>query len=226
MSRELTPAEAVERSLIRRFRKELWTPFIVAVQRYALIPAGSAVGAALDGTAGSAVMIKLLQELQRHGNEPFTVRFFAASGADAERTAALAELLGIPLEEAPERSELLAVPVCMSDAAENVLAAMLHEGVLRGTLPRRVLPSGVTEICPLFCVERKSIDAWARYNGLDFAESKAPSPDQSEARELLERLHGETTDVERNVFASIHNVYPGQMPRWTWRGEAHGIGDK
>ena len=224
MSRELTPAGAVERSLIRRFRRELWTPFIVAVQRYALIPAGSTVCACLDGTAGSAVMIKLLQELQRHGNEPFGVRFRAAPGMDPVRAAALAERLGIPLEDAPEQPELLAVPVCMSDAAEDVLAAMLHEGVLRGTLPKRTLPGGGTLICPLFCIDRKSIDAWARYNGLDFGAEKAPSPDQAEARELLERLHGATTDVERNVFAAIHNVYPGQMPGWTWRGEEHRLG--
>ena len=34
MSRELTPQEAAERSLIKKYRKELWNPFIAAVKRY------------------------------------------------------------------------------------------------------------------------------------------------------------------------------------------------
>ena len=37
MSRELTPQEAAERSLIKKYRKELWNPFIAAVKRYELI---------------------------------------------------------------------------------------------------------------------------------------------------------------------------------------------
>ena len=34
MPRELTACEKIERSIIKRFRKELWKPFIVAVKRY------------------------------------------------------------------------------------------------------------------------------------------------------------------------------------------------
>ena len=45
MSRELTPQEAAERSLIKKYRKELWNPFIAAVKRYELIAPG-------DRTAG------------------------------------------------------------------------------------------------------------------------------------------------------------------------------
>ena len=40
MSRELTPQEAAERSLIKKYRKELWNPFIAAVKRYELIAPG------------------------------------------------------------------------------------------------------------------------------------------------------------------------------------------
>ena len=34
MSRELTPQETAERSLIKTYRKSLWNPFIAAVKRY------------------------------------------------------------------------------------------------------------------------------------------------------------------------------------------------
>ena len=43
MSRELTPQEAAERSLIKKYRKELWNPFIAAVKRYELIAPGDRI---------------------------------------------------------------------------------------------------------------------------------------------------------------------------------------
>ena len=33
MPRELTPAQLIERSIHKKYRKELWTPFILAVKR-------------------------------------------------------------------------------------------------------------------------------------------------------------------------------------------------
>ena len=37
MKRELEPYQMIERSIIKKYRKELWTPFIVAVKRYELV---------------------------------------------------------------------------------------------------------------------------------------------------------------------------------------------
>ena len=37
MKRELEPYQLIERSIIKKYRKELWTPFIVAVKRYELM---------------------------------------------------------------------------------------------------------------------------------------------------------------------------------------------
>ena len=34
MKREMEPYQLIERSIIKKYRKELWTPFIVAVKRY------------------------------------------------------------------------------------------------------------------------------------------------------------------------------------------------
>ncbi len=41
MKREIEPYQIIERSIIKKYRKELWTPFIVAVKRYELIKAGT-----------------------------------------------------------------------------------------------------------------------------------------------------------------------------------------
>ena len=50
MSRELTPQETAERSLIKKYRKELWNPFIAAVKRYELIVPGDDQLIPLDGS--------------------------------------------------------------------------------------------------------------------------------------------------------------------------------
>ena len=71
MSRELTFAERVERSLITTYRKELWKPFILAVKRYELIQAGDKIAVCISGGKDSMLMAKLMQELQQHTNVPF-----------------------------------------------------------------------------------------------------------------------------------------------------------
>ena len=37
MKKTLEPYQLIERSIIKKYRKELWTPFIVAVKRYELV---------------------------------------------------------------------------------------------------------------------------------------------------------------------------------------------
>ena len=47
MARELTRAQLVERSIIKKYRKELWNPFILAVKRYELVKEGDRIAAAM-----------------------------------------------------------------------------------------------------------------------------------------------------------------------------------
>ena len=75
MPRELTDCERIERSIIKRFRKELWKPFIVAVKRYELIAEGDRIAVCISGGKDSMLMAKLMQELQRHSDVPFELVF-------------------------------------------------------------------------------------------------------------------------------------------------------
>ena len=75
MSRELTPQETAERSLIKKYRKELWNPFIAAVKRYELIVPGDRIAVCISGGKDSMVLAKLMQELQRHTDRPFHLEF-------------------------------------------------------------------------------------------------------------------------------------------------------
>ena len=49
MKKTLEPYQLIERSIIKKYRKELWTPFIVAVKRYELVQAGDRI-VSVDGT--------------------------------------------------------------------------------------------------------------------------------------------------------------------------------
>ncbi len=75
MARELRYHQKVEQSLIKKYRKELWTPFITAVNRYELIRPGDRIAVCISGGKDSMCMAKLMQEVQRHGKTPFEAVF-------------------------------------------------------------------------------------------------------------------------------------------------------
>ena len=102
MSRELTPQEIAERSLIKTYRKSLWKPFVAAVKRYELVSPGDHIAVCISGGKDSMVLAKLMQELQRHTEQPFSLTFLGMDpGYNMENRALMesnAALLGIPVE--------------------------------------------------------------------------------------------------------------------------------
>ena len=62
MPRELTKQQLIERSINKKFRKELWTPFVAAIKRYALIQVGDRIAVCISGGKDSMLMAKLMQE--------------------------------------------------------------------------------------------------------------------------------------------------------------------
>jgi tRNA(Ile)-lysidine synthase TilS/MesJ len=102
MPREHTPAQAAERSIQTKYLKQIWNPFIGAVQQYQLLQAGDHVAACISGGKDSFLNAKLLQMLQRHSDVPFSVTYICMDpGYNAENRAKIVEnalLLGIPIE--------------------------------------------------------------------------------------------------------------------------------
>ena len=101
MSRELTPREIAERSLIKTYRKTLWNPFIAAVKRYELVEPEDRIAVCISGGKDSMVLAKLMQELQRHTDHPFSLTFLVMDPGYRPENRALIEsnaaLLGIPV---------------------------------------------------------------------------------------------------------------------------------
>ena len=53
MKKTLEPYQLIERNIIKKCRKELWTPFIVAVKRYELVQAGDRIAVSACGSRGA-----------------------------------------------------------------------------------------------------------------------------------------------------------------------------
>lgn len=101
MSRDLTPQETAERSLIKTYRKSLWNPFIAGVKRYELVSPGDRIAVCVSGGKDSFILAKLMQELRKHTDRPFELEFLAMDpGYNPANRALLEEnagRLGIPL---------------------------------------------------------------------------------------------------------------------------------
>ena len=74
---ERKPLKDIERSLIKTYRKHIWSKFIKAIKEYKLIEDGDKIGVAISGGKDSLLMAKLFQELYKNGNQNFELEFIA-----------------------------------------------------------------------------------------------------------------------------------------------------
>ena len=73
--KELTRAEAIERSITREFRFTIWSPFIAAIKRYELIKPGDKVCVCISGGKDSNLLAECFKLLVRHSDFPFEVKY-------------------------------------------------------------------------------------------------------------------------------------------------------
>jgi len=69
--------DEVERSIIKKYRKTLWSRFIKAVNDFKLVKEGDKIAIGISGGKDSLLMAKLFQELKRHGKYSFELEFIA-----------------------------------------------------------------------------------------------------------------------------------------------------
>lgn len=69
--------EEIERSLVKKYRKSIWSHFIKAIKDFELVKEGDVVAVAVSGGKDSLLMAKLFQELKRHKKFNFDIKFIA-----------------------------------------------------------------------------------------------------------------------------------------------------
>ena len=94
--------EEIEKSLRKKFKKSIFTPFAKAINDFQLIQEGDNICVCISGGKDSMIMAKLFQELKRHNKFPFSVQFLCMDPGYNKYNRKIieenAKLLGIPLQ--------------------------------------------------------------------------------------------------------------------------------
>ncbi|EAA0007506.1 2-thiocytidine tRNA biosynthesis protein TtcA [Clostridioides difficile] len=74
---ERLPVRDIEKSIIKKYRKNLWSKFMKAIRDYKLVEEGDKIAVAISGGKDSILMAKMFQELKKHGQVNFDIEFIA-----------------------------------------------------------------------------------------------------------------------------------------------------
>ena len=92
----------IERSIIKKFRKDIWSKFIKAISDYELIKENDNIMVCISGGKDSFLLAKCIQELIKHGKFPFTAHYVVMDPGYNKINRKLieenAKLLNVPIE--------------------------------------------------------------------------------------------------------------------------------
>ena len=92
----------IERSIIKKYRKEIWSKFIKAIKDYKLINENDNIMVCISGGKDSFLLAKCIQELKRHGQIPFEAHYVVMDPGYNEVNRKYiednAKLMNIPIE--------------------------------------------------------------------------------------------------------------------------------
>ncbi len=132
-----------EQSIIKQFRRQLWSPFTRALQEYRLIEEGDRIAVCISGGKDSMLMAKLFQELLQHGTRNFEAVFLVMDPGYQERNRRMlldnARLLGVPVQVF--RTEIFDITAGQTDSPCYLCARMR-----RGALYSRARELGCNKI--------------------------------------------------------------------------------
>ncbi len=91
MKKQLLKHQEIERSIIKKYRKGIWNNFIAAVKEYELINSGDKIAVCISGGKDSMILAKCMQQLARHSEVPFEIKFIVMDPGYAEPNRKLIE---------------------------------------------------------------------------------------------------------------------------------------
>lgn len=267
----MQPYERVERSIIKKYRKEIWLKFIAAIKEYRLLEPGDAVAVCISGGKDSMLMAKCFQQLQKHSDFPFVAKYLVMDpGYNAENRALIldnAQTLNIPIEvfdtdiynivadsdgspcylcARMRRGHLysraqqlgcnkIALGHHYDDVIETTLMSMLYGSEVKTMMPKLHSTnfSGMQLIRPMYMVREDDILAWKRYNALSFIrcacrltehcvlDDAGLGSKRLEIKALIKELKKVNPNVDKNIFASAHNINLDAVIGYRLHGEKH-----
>ena len=122
----------IERSIIKKYRKEIWAKFVKAVKDYKLINENDKVMVCISGGKDSFLLAKCVQELQKHGDVPFEVCYVCMNPGynevNKEKILENAKILNINLEMFD--SDIFEVANSLNEKSPCYMCARMRRGHL------------------------------------------------------------------------------------------------
>lgn len=96
------PLAEIEKNIITRYRKQVWSRFTKALKQYSLVNAGDKVAVAISGGKDSLLLAKLFQQLRKYSDHSFELEFISMDPGFHPKNRGLLEehcsYLGIPVK--------------------------------------------------------------------------------------------------------------------------------
>ena len=122
----------IERSIIKKYRKEIWSKFVKAVQDYELIKENDKIMVCISGGKDSFLLAKCIQELHRHGKVKFDAHYVVMDPGynDYNRDFIIdnAKVLNVPIEMF--ESDIFDVVANVDSKSPCYLCARMRRGYL------------------------------------------------------------------------------------------------
>ena len=122
----------IEKSIIKKYRKEIWARFIEAVKTYELIQDNDKIMVCISGGKDSFLLAKCIQELKRHGKINFEARYVVMDPGYNEYNRKYIEdnarILNIPIEIF--ESDIFDVVSTIDSKSPCYLCAKMRRGYL------------------------------------------------------------------------------------------------
>lgn len=123
--------QEIERSIIKEYRKDIWRPFVRALNDYEMIQPGDNIAVCISGGKDSMLLAKCMQEILRHGKMEFGLQFLVMDpGYHPDNRKLIednAKLMGIPVQIF--ESDIFNV-VVEADGSPCYLCARMRRGFL------------------------------------------------------------------------------------------------
>lgn len=101
MARTLEPYQLIERSIIKKYRKDIWNKFVMGIKEYKMINEGDRIAVCISGGKDSMLMAKCLQHLQKYSDTHFELEFLVMNPgyneANRQKIIDNARLMNIPI---------------------------------------------------------------------------------------------------------------------------------
>ena len=76
----------IEKSIIKKYRKKIWSPFVRCIKEFNLINENDKIAVCISGGKDSMLLAKCLEELQRHGIFKFNLEYIVLNPGYNKKT--------------------------------------------------------------------------------------------------------------------------------------------